>query len=156
MSRNVLREVANHYHHWAEHSAQKWGVEIVDDPKGRRDGSRKALLGKGAARPGGASIVKAREPAGVMTAIDAGKKWHLETKYRWVKQYNFYIQDADRAPIFVRVCPYFPFSTRICLQPALLARRENEASGDSLLPKAGMPFAAVVIPRLSRRVSLIP
>jgi hypothetical protein len=24
-----------------------------------------------------------------MTAIGAGRKWHLETKYRWVQQYNF-------------------------------------------------------------------
>ena len=37
VSRNVLREVANQYHNWAERSAQEWGVEIVDDPKGRRD-----------------------------------------------------------------------------------------------------------------------
>lgn len=37
VSRNVLREVAKQYHNWAEHSAQKWGVEIVHDPKGRRD-----------------------------------------------------------------------------------------------------------------------
>jgi len=37
LSRNVLRDVANQYHNWAERSAQEWGVEIVDDPKGRRD-----------------------------------------------------------------------------------------------------------------------
>lgn len=60
-------------------------------------------------------IVKAREPAGIMTATGAGDKWHLETKYRWVNQYNFYLQDAEWGPMFVRVCPYFPFSTRICL-----------------------------------------
>jgi hypothetical protein len=60
-------------------------------------------------------IIRAREPAGIMTAIGAGQNWHLETKYRWVKQYNFYIQDAEWGPMFVRVCPYFPFSARICL-----------------------------------------
>jgi hypothetical protein len=32
-----------------------------------------------------------------------------------VQQYNFYIQDAEWGPMFVRVCPYFPFSARICL-----------------------------------------
>ena len=30
-----------------------------------------------------------------MTATGAGDKWHLETKYRWVNQYNFYLQDAE-------------------------------------------------------------
>ena len=46
VSRNVLREVANQYHKWVEHSAQKWGVEIVDDPKGRRDDFVKPYFAK--------------------------------------------------------------------------------------------------------------
>src|SRR5216684_1473174 len=89
VSRNVLRDVANQYHNWAEHSAQKWGVEIVDDPKGRRDDFVNPYFEK--AQPDQVVvIIKSREPAGIMTAIGAGEKWHLETKYRWVKQYNFY------------------------------------------------------------------
>ena len=127
VSRNVLREVANQYHNWAESSAQKWGVEIVDDPKGRRDDFVKPYFEKAKADQV-ALIIKAREPAGIMTAIGAGQKWHLETKYRWVKQYNFYIQDAEWGPIFVRVCPYFPFSTRICLnQHYWLAHKMKQA-----------------------------
>jgi hypothetical protein len=127
VSRNVLREVASQYHNWAEHSAQKWGVDIVDDPKGRRDHFVEPYFEK--AQPDQVVvIIKAREPAGIMTAIGAGKKWHLETKYRWVKQYNFYIQDAEWGPIFVRVCPYFPFSARICLnQHYWLARKMKQA-----------------------------
>jgi hypothetical protein len=127
VSRNVLREVANQYHNWAEHSAQKWGVEIVDDPKGRRDDFVNPYFEK--AQPDQVVvIIKAREPAGIMTAIGAGEKWHLETKYRWVKQYNFYIQDAEWGPMFVRVCPHFPFSTRICLnQHHWLAEKMKQA-----------------------------
>jgi len=127
VSRNVLREVANQYHKWAEHSAQKWGVEIVDDPKGRRDEFVDPYFEK--AQPDQVVlIIKAREPAGIMTAVGAEQKWHLETKYRWVKQYNFYIQDAAWGPIFVRVCPYFPFSTRICLnQHYWLAEKMKQA-----------------------------
>ena len=33
----VLRDVANDYHNWVTSSAQKWDVEIVDPPEGRRD-----------------------------------------------------------------------------------------------------------------------
>ena len=114
VSRSVLREVAHQYHNWAEHSAQKWGVEIVEDPKGRRDDFVKPYFAN--AQPDQVvTIIRAREPAGYIVAIGAGKKWHLETKYRWIKQYNFYIQDAEWGPMFVRVCPYFPFSARICL-----------------------------------------
>jgi hypothetical protein len=127
VSRPVLRQVAGQYHNWVEHSAQKWGVEIVEDPEGRRDDFvepyfRKAQLDQVVV------IIKAREPAGIMTAVGAGKKWHLETKYRWVKQYNFYLRDAEWGPMFVRVCPYFPFSTRICLnQHHWLAQKMKQA-----------------------------
>jgi len=75
-------------------------------------------------------ILKAREPAGILIAIgDKEKnKWHLEIKQRWVDQYNFYLQDARWGPMFVRVCPYFPFSVRICLnQHYWLAQRLHEA-----------------------------
>jgi len=66
-----LRDVANQYHDWVE-------------PYFRHAQPDQVVV-----------IIKAREPAGIMTAIGAGKKWHLETKYRWVKQYNFYVQDAE-------------------------------------------------------------
>jgi len=38
-------------------------------------------------------IIKAREPARILTAIGSKKenRWHLELKQRWVEQYNFYI-----------------------------------------------------------------
>jgi hypothetical protein len=127
VSRKVLREVAHQYHEWVEHSAQKWGVDIVGDPEGRRDDFVEPYFRK--AQPDHVVvIIKAREPAGYMTAIGAGTKWHLETKYRWVDQYNFYVQDAEWGPMFVRVCPYFPFSTRICLnQHHWLAQKMKQA-----------------------------
>jgi hypothetical protein len=114
VTRKVLRDIANQYHDWVQRQAKQWSAEIVGDPKHRRDDFVEPYFRK--AQPDQVVvIIKAREPAGIMTAIGGGKKWHLETKYRWVMQYNFYIQDADWGQMFVRVCPYFPFSTRICL-----------------------------------------
>jgi len=127
VSRKVLREVASQYHNWVKYSAQKWGVDIVGDPEGRRDDFVKPYFRKAQADQV-VVIIKAREPAGYMTAIGAGKKWHLETKYHWVDQYNFYLRDAEWGPLFVRVCPYFPFSTRICLnQHHWLAQKMKQA-----------------------------
>lgn len=63
------------------------------------------------------AIIKAREPARILIAI-GGKdndSPHLEFKQRWVNQYNFYVNDPYWGPMFVRMCPYFPFSARICL-----------------------------------------
>ena len=127
VSRNVLREVARQYHNWVAHMAQRWDVEIVVDPKGRRDEFVEPYFQK--AQPDQVRvIIKAREPAGIMTAVGAGQKWHLETKYRWVQQYNFYLQDSEWGPMFVRVCPYFPFSARICLnQHYWLAQKMQQA-----------------------------
>jgi hypothetical protein len=114
VSRKVLRDIASQYHDWVARIAKKWGTETVGDPEGRRDDFVEPYFGK--AQPDQVVvIIKAREPAGYMTATGQGEKWHLETKYRWVDQYNFYIQDAEWGQMFVRVCPYFPFSTRICL-----------------------------------------
>jgi hypothetical protein len=75
------------------------------------------------------AIIKAREPVRILVAIGDKKKnrWHLELKQRWVEQYNFYVNDARWGRMFVRVCPYFPFSARVCLnQHYWLANRLRE------------------------------
>jgi len=64
-----------------------------------------------------AVILKARESARIMTAVGDNKtnRWHLEIANRWVVQYNFYINDRQWGRMFVRICPYLPFSARVCL-----------------------------------------
>src|SRR6266568_2010779 len=75
------------------------------------------------------AILRAREPARILIA-NGNKKddlWHLQLAQRWVIQYNFYIHDARWGRMFVRVCPYFPFSARVCLnQHHWLANRMRE------------------------------
>jgi hypothetical protein len=62
-----------------------------------------------------------------MTAIGKDDRWHLEMKRRWVEPYNFYVQDSPWGQLFVRVCPHFPFSARVCLnQHYWLALRLQE------------------------------
>src|SRR6266481_2427440 len=60
-------------------------------------------------------ILKAREPARIMIAIGAEDRWHLQLAQRWIVQYNFYINDQNWGRMFVRICPYLPFSARVCL-----------------------------------------
>lgn len=116
VSRDVLREIATQFHNWVINRSKKWDAPILDAPEGRRD--EFVLPYFKAAKPDQVvCILKAREPARIMTAIGTKKenRWHLELKQRWVDQYNFYIHDAEWGRIFVRVCPYFPFSARVCL-----------------------------------------
>jgi hypothetical protein len=126
VSRQVLRDIANQYHNWVLNRSQKWGVPIEKDPPGRRD-DFVARYFRHAHPDQVVAIIRAREPATSMKAIGKGDRWHLEMKYTWVDQYNFYVQDSRWGQMFVRVCPYFPFSARVCLnQHYWLALRMRE------------------------------
>jgi hypothetical protein len=59
-----------------------------------------------------------------MIAIGSEDRWHLQLAHRWILQYNFYINDQRWGRMFVRMCPYPPFSARVCLnQRHWLAKR---------------------------------
>ncbi len=96
--------------------------------KGRRDDFVEPYF-KGADPDAVVIVLKAREPARIMTAIGDSKtnRWHLQIANRWVVQYNFYINDQRWGRMFVRICPYLPFSARVCLnQHHWLANRMRE------------------------------
>jgi len=127
VSRDLLRGIAHEYHNWVKNRSQRWGVPIQEDPKGRRDDFVQPYFRR--AQPDRVVvIIKAREPATIMKAIGKDDRWHLELKWRSVDQYNFYVKDARWGPMFVRVCPYFPFSARVCLnQHSWLALRLRDS-----------------------------
>ena len=66
-----------------------------------------------------------------MIAIGAHDRWHLQLAQRWIVQYNFYINDRNWGRMFVRICPYLPFSARVCLnQHHWLANRMRSEGVD--------------------------
>jgi hypothetical protein len=128
VSRKVLTDIADQFGYWVKNRAEKWGAPILDAPEGRRDEFVEPYLRK-AGPDRVVAILKAREPARIMTAIGNAKenRWHLQIAQRWVIQYNFYVNDARWGRMFVRLCPYFPFSARVCLnQHHWLANRLAE------------------------------
>jgi hypothetical protein len=108
--------------------APRMQIGIVEAPKGRRDEFVDPYFER--AKPDHVvAILKARGPARIMTAIGdkVANRWHLQFAQRWVIQYNFYINDRNWGRMFVRICPYFPFSSRICVnQHHWLANRMRE------------------------------
>jgi hypothetical protein len=93
--RRTLTEIADQFHHWVINRAERWGAPIVEAPQQeRRDDFVLPYLQK--------------TEADHVAVI-------LELKQRWVNQYNFYLNDQHWGPMFVRMCPYFPFSARVCL-----------------------------------------
>jgi hypothetical protein len=115
VSRPVLRDIATQYQRWVTASAVHWGAPIVKAPRDeRRDRFVDAFFRR--AQPDQIVVIlKAREPARILIAIGKDDRWHLKYDRRWVDQYNFYLLDRDWGRMFVRLCPYFPFSARVCL-----------------------------------------
>jgi hypothetical protein len=62
-----------------------------------------------------AVILKSRENARLAVSYPTSGLPHVEMKYRFVWQYYFYLRDQDFGPMFIRVCPYFPFNARVCI-----------------------------------------
>ena len=132
VSRDVLRGAAEQFQGWVKEQADKWNAPIIEAPKGRRDEFVEPYF-KDAKPDQVIVILKAREPARIMTAIGDKKanRWHLQIAERWVVQYNFYVSDHRWGRMFVRMCPYLPFSARVCLnQHHWLANRMGEEGID--------------------------
>ena len=128
VTRYTLRDIAEQFQRWVKERAAKRNIPIVEAPTGRRDAFVDPYFER--AKPDAVVVIlKAREPARIMTAIGdkLANRWHLQFAQRWVVQYNFYINDRNWGRMFVRVCPYLPFSARICLnQHHWLANRMRE------------------------------
>jgi hypothetical protein len=128
VTRDLLHEIADQFKNWVTNRSQKWNAPILEAPEGRRDDFMDTYFKR--AKPDEVvAILRAREPARILIANGNKKddRWHLQLAQRWVIQYNFYINDARWGRMFVRVCPYFPFSARVCLnQHHWLANRMRE------------------------------
>src|SRR5467141_3981038 len=132
VSRDILRGAAEQFQLWVKEQADKWNAPIVEPARGRRDEFVDPYF-RGAGPDQVIVILKAREPARIMTAIGDKKlnRWHLQIADRWIVQYNFYISDQYWGRMFVRMCPYLPFSARVCLnQHHWLANRMREEGID--------------------------
>ena len=81
MSRDILRGAAEQFQRWVKEQADKRNAPIVDAPKGRRDEFVDPYF-KGAKPDQVVVILKAREPARIMTAIGDKKRKPLASPDR--------------------------------------------------------------------------
>lgn len=132
VTRSFLTDIADQFKNWVTNRSLKWGVPILEAPEGRRDDFVDQFFKR--AKPDTVvAILKAREPGRILIANGNKKddRWHLQMTQRWVVQYNFYLNDARWGRMFVRMCPYFPFTARVCLnQHHWLANRMREEGID--------------------------
>jgi hypothetical protein len=84
VTRHTLRDIAEQFQRWVEERAAKHSIPIVEAPKGRRDEFVDPYFER--AKPDQVvAILKAREPARIMTAIGdkVANRWHLQFLQRW-------------------------------------------------------------------------
>jgi len=117
VTRKLLTEIADQFQNWLRGRAEKWGFEIVDAPEEERRDDFVREYFQNCEPDRVAVVLKAREPARILIAVGDknNQSPHLELKQRWVNQFNFYLNDKRWGRMFVRMCPYFPFSARVCL-----------------------------------------
>jgi len=184
VTRRTLTEIADQFQYWLKNRSEKWGTPILEPSDGTGDDSRRDKLMDPYfenAKPNQVvAILKAREPARILVAIGDkdNDSPHLEYKQRWVNQFNFYLNDPHWGRMFVRMCPYLPFSARVCLNQhhwlAIRMRKEGidfqqctnaflkcgtparlQELADSLTPpdllKCGQKWLAAFTPFLSDR-----
>ncbi len=110
-----FRSVSTDYHEFVQRLAVERRVDIVEPAKGvRRDEWVEPYFRRLGGRDGLAVILKSRENARVAVSFPRQGN-HVELCQRFVWQYYFYLHDAQFGRMFVRVCPYFPFNARVCL-----------------------------------------
>jgi hypothetical protein len=120
VTRQTLRGIADQFQYWLKNWSDGRRIPVLDAPPGRRDDFVDPYFSR--AKPDSVAVIlKAREPARIMTAIGdrEANRWHLQIANRWVIQYNFYINDRQWGRMFVRICPYakLPRSRRYQLLP---------------------------------------
>jgi hypothetical protein len=106
VTRQVLRDIASQYHAWIEAPARERGIPVLAEPDARRDEFVDRFFRRAQADEV-VVILKAREPARIMTAIGTptDNRRHLQFAQRWVVHYSIYLNDRRWGRLFVRVCP---------------------------------------------------
>ncbi len=125
ITKTYFRGVSEDYHRFVTRLATSQRVQIVEPPKGvRREEWVEPFYQRFGSRFGIAVILKSRENARIAVSYPTARGGNrIEVYTRFVWQYYFYLRDQEWGRMFLRICPYFPFNARVCLnQHEWLAR----------------------------------
>jgi hypothetical protein len=125
----LFRGISQDYHRWLGEQAHEAGLAIVEPPRDiRRHDWVQPYYEDAAERGGVAVVLKCHENAQV--AVCYPHLGHqIESKWRFVKLYYFYLQDPQLGRFFIRLCPYFPFHIQVCLNGHEWLARQMQREG---------------------------
>jgi hypothetical protein len=115
LTSSYFRGISGDYHRWVEELSTRWSVPVVEPPKRVRREEWVEPFFQQRTEPGLAVILKSRENARVAVSRKTRGQPHIDMAPRFVWQYYFYAHDRDFGRMFLRICPYFPFNARFCI-----------------------------------------
>src|SRR3984957_18617748 len=124
----VLGQVSEKFRQAVKALAEREGIPIYQfDHKERKDDIANRFRQQRPVRDGIVFIGVAQEKAKTFN----GKKvngWFefARDKSVYVNHYNFYINDQDFGPLFIKICSYAPWSMKLCLNGHEWAKRQLE------------------------------
>jgi hypothetical protein len=127
----VLGQVTEKFREAVKTMAERERVPLYQfDHKERKDDVANDFRRKREIRDGVVFVGVAQEKAQAFQGkkID-GQFWFTRDKTVYVNHYYFYIDDADFGPLFLKVCSYAPWSTKLCLNGHEWAKRQLEKKG---------------------------
>ena len=124
----VLGQVTEKFRADVKAMAEREHIPLYQfDHKERKDDVANDFRRKRGTRDGVVFVGVAQEKAQAFQGkkID-GHFWFTRDKTVYVNPYYFYIDDADFGPLFLKVCSYAPWSTKLCLNRHEWAKRQLE------------------------------
>ena len=126
VSRDVLREIADQFHNWVKNRSEKWGAPVLDAPQGRRDEFVEPYFRQAKADQL-VVILKAREPARILTAIGKGQSLAPAAGSTLGHAVQLLRQRSPLGPNVRSPLSLLPFFCTRLSQPASLARPPHAA-----------------------------
>jgi hypothetical protein len=131
ITRTYFREVSEGYHRFVGRLAATQRIPIVEPPKRvRREDWVEPFYQRFGSRFGIVVILKSRENARVAVSYptaSGGNRIEVCTRFVW--QYYFYLRDREWGRMFLRICPYFPFNARVCVNQHEHLARQLQGEG---------------------------
>jgi hypothetical protein len=127
----VLGQVTEKFRDAVKAMAEQQGIPIYQfNHKERKDDVANEFRRQRGIRDGVVFIGVAQEKAQAFQGkkID-GQFQYTRDKTVYVNHYYFYIDDAEFGPLFLKVCSYAPWGTKLCLNGHEWAKRQLEKKG---------------------------
>ena len=127
----VLGQVTEKFRDAVKAMAEQQGIPIYQfHHKERKDDVANKMRRQRGVRDGIVFIGVAQEKAQAFQGkkID-GQFQYTRDKTVYVNHYYFYIDDAEFGPLFIKVCSYAPWGTKLCLNGHEWAKRQLEKKG---------------------------